>query len=120
MLGESNSFLHPHEVFALVATEYPEQFRKRFGADRTRLSEFWAAFGQSDWGREVIAKHPHLRDRDLSRTVPIMVHLDTGPISRNKSMKLLQWGSLLSTGSECFLSHPCQTHERLSFQTRAE
>ena len=50
-------------------------------------------------GQEFCRNHFGLQQSDLSHTIPLVVHIDAGPVTRDASAKYIQWGSLLGLGA---------------------
>jgi hypothetical protein len=77
----------------------------RFGAYPAYLEEFWTRLKASPMGGEMIAMHPYLRDvTDFRHIIPISLHFDAGPFTKNRSVMVVSWGGATrySTGNEAF------------------
>ena len=71
------------------------------GCNPHSLENFWTHLRSSSAGREIFERHPHLQGhRDLRHTIPIITHIDAGPYSKRRSVKLFQWGPLLCRGCD--------------------
>ena len=91
----------PHELLFLLASEFEQEFTRRLGADQQKLQDFWERFSSSTPGAEHMQAHPHLaQHRDLSHTIPLVLHLDAGPYSKKASTKILTFSSLLGVGKD--------------------
>ena len=104
-LGESTQrcFIPPHAIFRLLWQLSPQAFRRRLGADRDKLRQFWTDFLQTPDGRRLHGIHPHLigqTPESLSNKIPCDWHNDGGPVSKKHSAFVLNWGSILGLGSE--------------------
>jgi len=95
--------LYPHELFAFLLENHPGEFKRRFSAEPEQLAYFWSGLRSSVGGAELFDSHPFLKDRsprELAFTIPIVVHSDAGPFSKNLGMQIVQWGSLLGKGAD--------------------
>ena len=71
---EVDTVLFPHEVFSLLAKDFPAEFHRRLGAERVSLERFWSSFQATRLGRELMQSHPYLRGgpwRDEHRYVQV-------------------------------------------------
>ena len=101
--SKCSHIVYPHELFAFLLGFHPAEFTRRFKADTTHLSHFWAAMRTSMGGAELFDSHPHLRHRtpaELAHTIPIVVHSDAGPFAKAQGLQLVQWGSLIGSGAD--------------------
>ena len=98
--SQVDAIVLPHKFFSAFHRSYPEQFCRQMGANPWKLEQFWAQLRDSDYGQEVFDEHPHLHNRDLRYVIPIITHVDAGPYSKRSSVKLFQWGPLLSRGND--------------------
>ena len=80
-----------------------EVFKVRLGARKHKVASFWKDLFNSEQGAELKSLHPHLKDVDvstLSTCIPIVIHEDAAPFTKNKSAATCSWYGLLGTGSE--------------------
>ena len=89
----------PHRLFSKMYHEKPEAFLASvLGGDVSNIRSFWTAMQD----HPILLARPELRDRDMSRVVPIGLHGDGVSYmqlkSGGKSLKVLSWSSLLSRG----------------------
>ena len=99
--GSVSEVLRPSSLLRLLQTS--TSFKQMFGADETRLLEFWSSLLGSEHGRKYHALHPHLRGRSINslrKTIPITLHEDAGPFSKTKSVNVVSWSPLLGSGAE--------------------
>ena len=102
----------PSTWIRLLHKGYPREFRLSFGADRTRLRDFWSSFASRPATREWSAAHPFLRGKslgDLETTIPLTVHVDAAPCSKQKSFLSISFASLLRRGEEKLTQFVCAT-----------
>ena len=91
----------PHEMFASLYHDYPDEWSKRILPDRSLIPKFWTA----------IQNHPILNGHPVKRVagwfhrcIPISVHGDGVPVtgvgkSWGKMADVFHWTSCLATGS---------------------
>ena len=80
--------LLPQEHFNWLHANNPRLFRHRLGAARGGVQDFWEKLLATPDGPELWARNPFLNGRtpaDLRWCVPLVVHDDAGPISKNMS-----------------------------------
>ena len=101
----ADSMLYPHELFWYLHENYPNHFAHHLGAKPEFLQQFWTRLKATPLGSELVATHPHLRDRtDFRYVIPISLHFDAGPYSKDNSVMVLSWGGATrhATGNEAF------------------
>ena len=57
------------------------------------------AFGESMRDTPCVARHPKLRREEWHKTIPLGLHGDAGSFSKQESVYLFTWNSLLGTGT---------------------
>ena len=80
-----------------------EVFKVRLGARKHKVASFWKDLFSSEQGAELKSLHPHLKDVDVSTLatcIPIVIHEDAAPFTKNKSAATCSWSGLLGVGSE--------------------
>ena len=95
-------FIKPTAIIRIFQ-QYPREFRLRFGADADKVRSFWDVFFSSDIRVQWAQEHSFLKGkapRDLTRTIPLVLHQDAGPCSKTKSADCICFSSLLGEGSE--------------------
>lgn len=91
----------PHELLHELFVTYPQQFQLRLGADEIKCQRFWDQFRQTPRGAEFVRNHPHLQQCNRwHRLIPLTVHIDAGPYTKNQSVTGLSMSSPLGEGSE--------------------
>ena len=93
----------PMTLLRIISRNYPEEYRRRWGADEGRLLQFWTTFYDSPARREIIATHAHLTSKvpaDLTRTLPVSVFEDAGPFAKGQSTDCICISSIISEGDE--------------------
>ncbi len=98
--GCVTDILYPHDVFALLHSQYPDKFRLHVSSDTSTLTQFWENLLQTDYGRHLATCSPALAGKSpsqLRHCVPLILHGDGVPYSKKHSALFCQWGSL--TGS---------------------
>ena len=81
----------------------PQQLKRHLGADAGSIRTFWDGLLSSAEGQQLRDLHPKLRGRsprDLQHTIPVTLHEDAGPFSKNKSCYVISWSSVLGCGTE--------------------
>ena len=64
---------------------------------------FWRGLFDSLDGREFKDLHPSLQGKtpeQLNTTIPIVVHEDSAPYGKKRSVNVLQWGPLIVRGTD--------------------
>ena len=92
----------PSEVVKLVARN-PRAFNMHFAPNKEVCRRFWRDFLFSTEGQDYRARHPVLKYmtlEDLATVIPLRIHEDSGPYSKNGSVSVLSWSSLLARGNE--------------------
>ena len=90
------------EVVKLVARN-PRAFGMHFAPNKEVCRRFWREFLSTDEGQDYKARHPVLKDltlEELATFIPLRIHEDSGPYSKNGSVSVLSWSSLLARGTE--------------------
>jgi len=93
----------PSTIIKVAAQDYPTLFKKYFGANARKVEMFWRGFFESGFNREWAAAHPCLHGKSLEQlrnSIPITIHEDAGPISKNLSANCISFSSLLGEGDE--------------------
>ena len=101
-------FLLPHKLFSCLYHSLPSAFQSSvLGGDSGNISTFWKAMKD----HPVVLARPELQAGGLEKVVPISLHGDGVAYMQTsragaKSLEVLSWTSLLSTGptrTTCFL-----------------
>ena len=95
--------LPPTEVIRMIHSNNRRKFGTIFGADKMQLEQFWSGLFDSDDGKEFQKLHPTLKDKtanQLQTSIPFIVHEDAAPYGKKRSVNVLQWGPLLTKGSD--------------------
>ena len=99
----------PSAWVSLLAKISPREARLRLGADKQVVRQFWEQFCDSPTRRDWMAQHFVLVGKtidELSSYIPLTVHEDAGPCTKQLSARCLSFSSLLATGNEKYaLSH---------------
>jgi len=101
--GDVTLMIEPATMFRWVRDNHPDHFRSHFGADRAGVLRFWEQLASTPEGLDFWAKHPFLRGRtpaSLSKHVPLVMHDDAGPVSKNNSAFVRSFHSILGVGRE--------------------
>ena len=91
----AHPFLMPHEFFASFRASCPDAFQRSILGPANAAFEFWRSIQHSVF----VKKHPSLLRSEWHRTVPIGLHGDGGAFSKQDSLYVLSWNSLLGLGS---------------------
>ncbi len=92
---------------------YDHEFRLRLGAEVGKLRGFWSQFLSRHTTRHVAATHPVLAgmgEDELAHVVPLTLHTDAAPASKEKSSVCISFGGLLGTGDEKLTRFVCATY----------
>ena len=95
--------LPPSNVIKMIFSYNRKKFGTIFGADKVKLKRFWSDLFSSDEGKEFQRLHPNLTGRtpeELETSIPFIVHEDAAPYGKKSSVNVLQWGPLLTHGSD--------------------
>ena len=91
----------PHTVFATIAKRSPVEFLERLGADRAGVRRFWEQLLETREGQAMALLHGHVRGKSLDELemyIPLAIHEDSAPCSKNDSAVVRDWFSLLARG----------------------
>ena len=86
-------FILPHKFFRALHKERYANFVRALRGPEGAAEEYWSNLRQTDFVR----RHPLLSDRKHS--LPIGMHGDAGPYSKQDSLMVISWNSLLGTGT---------------------
>ena len=86
-------FLLPHAWFSSLCSERPEQFESAICGPAGARQAFWAMMADTPFVKE----HPALIPDD--RTIPVGIYGDAGAFSKQDSLMIFTWNSLLGIGS---------------------
>jgi len=92
---------------------YTHEFRLRLGAEVGKLRAFWSKFLLRPATRHIAATHPILVGLGvdaLANMVPLTLHTDAAPASKEKSCVCISFASLLGTGDEKLTRFVCATY----------
>ena len=87
--SKQNQVIYPHAVFGAIVSLSRVHFRRRFGANRCALRNFWTMYFSTPEGKRHRRIHPQLKNKtpsDLETTVALTLHNDAGPVSRALSV----------------------------------
>ena len=109
--GSCYSFYIPSHLLAHeMSVRYPDRLIQYFGLDPVACLDFWVKLKSSAVGERFWEQHKLLRGRrphDLRHTVPLALHEDSGPFSKNASVSVVSISSLLGQGPELACKWPC-------------
>jgi len=94
--------LPPSKVIAAFLKHNPEHFSTTLGADAAALRKFWDGFKSQKANAAFFENHNFLKGmslKQLSNVVPIIVHEDTGPVSKGKSANCISWYAITAKGN---------------------
>jgi len=94
----SHPFILPHLFFAHLFGERKEEFAHAVLGGHKDCRSFWC----SDEGKKIASEHPVLKNKtaeDLYATVPLGMHGDGGAYSKQDSLYVVSWNSLMGLGS---------------------
>jgi hypothetical protein len=88
-------FLLPHKFFSsYYKANTMAQWRKEFAGPIGASRQFWESIQDSPF----IKHHPHMPKQLWPSTIPLGMHADGGPFSKQDSLFTINWNSLLGTG----------------------
>ena len=96
-------FIKPSRLFHAIETHYPRHFRGRLGADPPMVKTFWERFLGNRRRKTWAQDHVFIRGRtaaELKRAIPLVMHEDAGPCSKEQPACCISVSSLLGSGSE--------------------
>ena len=102
--------ISPVRVLDTLQLYWPTHFRRLWGidSDSIDLANFWAHLRTKD---PFLAAHPLLTDVvDWSRVIPLTVHEDAGPYSRQGSVNVISFSAMFGTGDEKLAQIPICAH----------
>ena len=89
-------YIAPHVLMSYIYRAFPADFAHKILGSRTALDEFWAGVSSNDPRRvQLKADHPEYK----KWCVPIVIHGDGLPCTKNHSLDTLSFESLLSKRS---------------------
>jgi hypothetical protein len=91
----SHPFLLPHQLFSQLFQERQDTFLQCVVGDTDERDQVWEGLASSP----IVQKHPCLAVGGLSHTVPIGLHGDAGAFSKQDSLFVLTWNSLVGQGT---------------------
>ena len=91
----AHPFLLPHEFFASYYRECKDKFLRSILGHPEAPAHFWESMATSSF----VQKHPHLHKDNWSKTIPLGMHGDAGAFSKQDSLYILSWNSLLGGGT---------------------
>lgn len=88
-------FLLPHEWFRCLFLEAPRTWENCVTGPDGAALEFWKSMKDTAFA----SAHPVLERKDWARSIPLGLHGDAGAFSKQESVYLFTWNSLLGAGS---------------------
>ena len=90
---EPHPFIMPHKFFSTLYKEKFSNFVRALRGPEGAAEEYWSNVRQTEFVRR------HLYLSDYKHTLPIGMHGDAGPYSKQDSILVISWNSLLGTGT---------------------
>jgi len=87
----------------LIYNHRRTQFGRICVASRRIIKRSWEGLFASPDGRDFKQLHPSLKDKtpdQLATSIPIVIHEDAAPYGKKRSVSVLQWGPLITNGSD--------------------
>jgi hypothetical protein len=112
LLVVGDHILKPSSMIGRLYRHYPSEFARRLGADAARVRSFWEQLfrkGNKQWLRE----HHYLSKLsmdELAHVVPMVLHEDAAPVTKNLSANMISISSMLGLGGEKFTQLLVATH----------
>ncbi len=88
-------FFLPHKFFQSIYKDLPRMWQSSIIGAANDCLDFWLSMQHTDF----VTKHPALLREDWKRTIPIGMHGDGGSFSKQDSVFVLSWNSLLGEGN---------------------
>ena len=89
-------FLLPHEFLSsFYNARSKDDFRKHIAGPVGACRQFWESMRDTAFVRE----HPNLAEHTFPYTIPIGMHADAGAFSKQDSMYVFNWNSLVGRGT---------------------
>ena len=92
---KAHPFILPHEMFSRLHAERLETFFQCVQGDDAERGALWDGLVNLP----VVQKHPSLDPNQLQRTIPLGMHGDAGAFSKQDSLFVLTWNSLVGQGT---------------------
>ena len=108
----ASHILLPSSILRCLRLHYPEEFRRRLGADRGLITSFWDQLCTARNHRWV-SEHPILSTmtrEQRSMLVPLTLHEDAGPITKKSSANCISFSAVLGQGNEKLTHFLCATY----------
>ena len=117
--GKCSHTIRPTDMMRLLSLN-PENLKKHFRLNRDAIREFWRALLSSEQGRHMQSLHPYLRTiTDISTLdchIPITLHEDAGPYTKNLGTNIVSWGPVRVSGREWETKFVHHTHIDMKLQ----
>ena len=108
----------PSSIFRLLHGRSRDlAFKQRLGAYPDEVEDFWCRLFASSEGEDLRSSHPFLvgkTPRQLRHCLPLVIHEDAGPYSKQWGTNIHCWSSLLGRGSELETKFVISSHISLS------
>ena len=88
-------FYMPHHWFASLKEANRAVWENSVRGPEGAALAFWESMRDTPF----VARHPKLRREEWHKTIPLGLHGDAGSFSKQESVYLLTWNSLLGTGT---------------------
>ena len=88
-------FLLPHMWLSSTYAEHPDQFATAIEGPEMSCADFWSEMAGSGF----VDSHPALNPEKMHQTIPVGLYGDAGKYSKQDSLMIFTWNSLLGTGS---------------------
>ena len=89
----AHPFIFPHNFFEAIFKERYDVFCRAIRGTEGAIAEYWHELRDTEFVRQ----HPLLRDK--AHAIPIGVHGDAGPYSKQDSLLTISWNGLLGGGT---------------------
>ena len=85
----------PHEFFACFYNQQKRKFMEAMAGRENAALQFWQSMKQTDF----IKKHPDMPKSQWRTTVPVGMHGDGASFSKQDSVYVFSWNSLIGSGT---------------------
>lgn len=120
--GPISHVILPSSWIRLLCESYPHEFKQRLGADSAILERFWLRF-LNRYTKSQLGEHRFLRDKsshELKHTIPITVHEDAAPVTKDKGSNCTSFSSILGQGDAKVIVFLCCSSVKLASAEKAE
>ena len=93
----------PSALLKCIYDHYPQKFADILGARPDVLEDYWNHMMRDQHWQDHVRNHPVLRTFTAAKwrqVIPIAIHEDAGPFTKNSGCNVISWSGLLGAGGE--------------------